>query len=51
MVTINLTQENYSKAIALGIYCILENVSNSKKIVRYYKACGRTEEVLVQLTN
>ena len=51
METIKLTWEKYNKAIALGYYDELQNISKIRKIVRHYKLCGRTEELLIQITN
>jgi hypothetical protein len=51
METIRLTAEQYLKAIKLGYYEPLKCVSVFKKIVKHYKACGRTEELLIEITN
>ena len=51
MITIRLTWEKYNNAIALGYYDELENISKIRKIVKHYKLCGRTEELLIEITN
>ena len=51
MTTIRLTQAKYTNAIALGYYDELENISKIRKIVKHYKLCGWTEELLIEITN
>jgi hypothetical protein len=51
METIRLTADQYLKAIKLGYYEPLKCVSVFKKIVKHYKVCGRTEELLIEITN
>jgi hypothetical protein len=45
-----LTPSQYLKAIELGYYEHIKCISIFKKIVKHYKACGRTENLLIHLT-
>jgi len=44
-----LTSTQYLKAIELGYYEPIKCISVFKKIVKYYKVCGRTEMLLIEL--
>lgn len=50
MKTLELTSEQYAKAIQLGIYEQTESISQFEKIVIHYKLCLRTEKLLIKLT-
>jgi hypothetical protein len=49
MKTVKLTSEQYIKAIELGYYDHIKCLSVFKKIVKHYKLCGRTEELLIEI--
>ena len=49
--TLLLTAKNYTKAIELGYYEPIKCISVFVKLVTHYKACGRTEEILVTIKN
>ena len=49
MTTLRLTPAQYLKAIKLGYYEPIKCVSAFEKIVKHYKVCGRTEELLINL--
>ena len=49
MKTHNLTPKQYLKAISLGYYEPIKSISIYKKVVKHYKVCGRTEELLIIL--
>ena len=51
MQTLKLTSEQYLKAIKLGYYEPIKCISAFKKTVTHYKLCGRTEELLIEITN
>ena len=44
-----LTPAQYLKAIELGYYEPIKCISVFKKVVKHYKVCGRTEELLITL--
>jgi len=47
---LKLTPKQYNKAVQLGYYEPIKCMSIYKKIVRYYKVCGRTEILTIILT-
>jgi hypothetical protein len=49
MKTVKLTSTQYLKAIELGYYDHIKCLSVFKKIVKHYKLCGRTEELLIEI--
>jgi hypothetical protein len=49
MTTLKLTPAQYLKAIKLGYYEPIKCVSLFVKIVKHYKVCGRTEELIINL--
>jgi hypothetical protein len=49
MTTVKLTPAQYLKAIELGYYEPIKCVTAFKKIVKHFKLCGRTEELLIEL--
>ena len=51
MQILNLTSEQYLKAIKLGYYEPIKCVSAFKKIVTHYKICGTTEKLLIEIKN
>ena len=51
MTTLKLTSQEYLKAIKLGYYEPIKCVTIFTKIVRHYKICGRTEELLIEIKN
>ena len=51
MTNLKLTSEQYLKAIKLGYYEPVKCVSIFKKIVKHYKVCGTTEELLIEIKN
>lgn len=46
-----MTHLQYLKAIKLGYYEHIKCISVFKKIVKHYKACGRTEKLIINLNN
>ena len=48
---LNLTSEQYLKAIKLGYYEPIKCISAFKKIVKHYKVCGRLENILITIKN
>ena len=51
MQTVKLTPVQYLKAIELGYYDHLKCITAFKKIVKHYKLCGRTEELIIEIKN
>ena len=51
MNTLELTASQYLKAIRLGYYEPVKCISVFKKIVTHYKLCGRTEKILIEISN
>ena len=51
MKTLKLTAAQYLKAIKLGYYEPVKCISVFKKIVTHYKLCGRTEKILIEISN
>jgi|TARA_R110000744_G_scaffold158465_1_gene274442 hypothetical protein len=51
MKNLTLTSEQYLKAIELGFYELIKDVSVFNKIVKHYTLSGRTDEVLITLKN
>ena len=49
METLKLTPEQYLKAIKLGYYEPIKCISAFIKVVRHYKVCGRTEELIINI--
>jgi len=49
MTTLRLTPTQYLKAIKLGYYEPIRCISAFEKIVKHYKVCGRTEELIINL--
>jgi len=49
MKTLKLTAEQYLKAIKLGDFEPIKSISLFEKIVTYYKLCGRTEQILIEI--
>jgi len=49
MTTVKLNSAQYIKAIELGYYEHIKCLSVFKKIVKHYKLCGRTEELLIEI--
>ena len=47
--TLNLSAEKYLKAIELGYYEPIKCISVFVKLVKHYKLCGRTEELLINI--
>tara|TARA_R110000764_G_scaffold207721_1_gene293276 strand:+ start:4435 stop:4650 length:216 start_codon:yes stop_codon:yes gene_type:complete len=51
MKNLTITSKQYLKAIELGFYELIKDVSVFKKIVRHYKLSGGFDEVLITLKN
>ena len=51
MTTLKLTSAQYLKAIQLGYYEPIKCISLLKKVVKHYKLCGRTEELIIEIKN
>ena len=51
MEILKLTSEQYLKAIKLGYYEPVKCITIFKKIVKHYKLCGRTEQLLIEIKN
>jgi hypothetical protein len=51
METVKLTSEQYLKAIKLGYYEPIKCITAFNKIVKHYKLCGRTEQLLIEIRN
>ncbi len=51
MTTLKLTSEQYLKAIKLGYYEPIKCITAFKKIVKHYKVCGRTEQLIIEIKN
>jgi hypothetical protein len=49
MKTLELTSEQFVKAIDLGYYEIIKDISVLKKTVKHYKVCGRTEIIDISI--
>tara|TARA_Y100001938_G_C8082960_1_gene430225 strand:+ start:289 stop:462 length:174 start_codon:yes stop_codon:yes gene_type:complete len=46
-----LNPDQYLKALELGIYEHIKCLSVYEKLVKYYKLCGRTELLIIELNN
>ncbi|AGO49012.1 hypothetical protein Phi13:1_gp001 [Cellulophaga phage phi13:1] len=44
-----ISKQNFTEAIKLGIYDLIENISETQKEVVYYKSCGRTESLKLNI--
>lgn len=47
--TKKLTIEQYTKAVKLGYYEPIMCLSVFRKLVTFYKVCGRTEKLIIDL--
>ena len=45
----SISKANFKTAIQLGYYEVIQNTSFTHKIVKHYKACGRTQILLVEI--
>ncbi|AGF91612.1 hypothetical protein Phi47:1_gp59 [Cellulophaga phage phi47:1] len=44
-----ISNSNLLEALNLGIYDLVNDISDTKKEVIYYKACGRTESLMLNI--